>query len=158
MDSVDTTVSPEVEQQRKLLERIHAKHEQVSAYVKQNERRVGRISNLTIIASSVAAVLMVGPGFGGEKFTARVAQLFSVPDDSLVWRTLCLSALLISVGIAILNRMNQSPDAAQRLASARLCLARLEGLETGVEVGTTSVSDGTKQYQQYVNDVAFIRT
>lgn len=158
MDTVNTAVSPDVEQQRKLLERIKSKHEQVSAYVKQNEGRVSRVSNFTIIASSVAAVLMVGPGVGGEKFTARMGALLSVADDSLVWRALCLAALLISVGIAILNRMNQSPDAAQRLAGARLCLARLEGLEMAVEVGTTSVSDGAKQYQQYVNDVAFIRT
>ncbi len=157
MDSVDTTVSPEVEQQRKLLERIHAKHEQVSAYVKQNERRIWRMSNFTIIATSAAAVLMVGPGFGGDKFTTRMAELLQVADDSLVWRALCLAALLISVGVAVLNKMNQSPDASMRLAQARLCQVRLEGLETAVEVGTTSVADGMKQYQQYVNDVPFIR-
>ena len=158
MDSLDTAVSPDVEQQRKLLERIRSKHEQVSAYVNQNERRLSRMSNITIIASSVTAALMIGPGVGGEKFTAQMARLLSVADDSLVWRALCLAALLISVGIAILNRMNQSPDASMRLAQARLCQARLEGLETAVEVGTTSIADGLKQYQQYVNDVPFIRT
>ncbi|MFN8472944.1 MAG: hypothetical protein U0822_12195 [Anaerolineae bacterium] len=158
MENTAAATNPEAEQREKLLERIRSKHEQVSVYVTQNERRTWRTSNFTIIATSLAAALMVGPGFGGDKFTTRVAELLSVPDDSVVWRALCLSALLISVGVAILNRMNQSPDAAMRLASARLCLARLEGLETAVEVGTTNVSDGTKQYQQYVNDVSFIRT
>ncbi|MFN8500113.1 MAG: hypothetical protein U0641_19845 [Anaerolineae bacterium] len=157
MDSADTPVNLDGEQRQKLLERIRSKRQQVAGWLKQNERRTSRISNATIIASSMAAVLMIGPGVGGEKFTIRMAQLLSVPDDSLVWRALCLAALLISVGIAILNRLNQSPDTAMRLATARLCLARLEGLESAVEVGTMSVADGLKQYQQYINDVPFIR-
>lgn len=158
MDGPETVVSTDAEQRQKLLERIRGKRAQVAAWLRQNERRTSRISNATIIASSLAAALMVGPGLGGEKFTTRMAQLLSVADDSLVWRALCLAALLISVGIAILNRLNGSPDTAMRLATARLCLARLEGLETAVEVGTVNVSDGLKQYQQYVNDVPFIRT
>lgn len=144
-------------QQQKLQERLHAKRLQLEAYIRDNDLRRSRIANLSILGSTLTAALMVGPSLGGEKFTANVQAFLNLPTDSIVWRLLCLGALLLSIGVAVLNRSVAASETPTRLAAARSCAAKLEGLETALEFGTISVADALKNYQQYLIEVPFLR-
>jgi hypothetical protein len=59
---------------------------------------------ISIANSAIAAALMVGPGAGGQTFAETVQKGLGLPDDSIVWRLLCLSAVIVSVGAAISAR------------------------------------------------------
>ena len=69
---------------------------------------------------------------GGESLVGGVTAL-ALPNDSLVWRTLCLLALLVSVGAAVLTNLDKSHDRAARLAGVEAVEGELEGLAVLLE-------------------------
>jgi len=149
-------VSADPELRKELLERIKERRASINAFVRDLEPRGEREVNLSIICSAVAAVLTAGPAFGGTKLTTGLQQALTLPDDSIIWRLLCLSATVASVVAAILTNLYKSNDVANRLSKAEACNAGLEGLETLVQFGQIPVDQAVKQYQQYVTGIPFI--
>ncbi len=144
-------------QLQKLRERIHAKRVQLEAYIHDNDLRRSRIANLSILGSTLTAALMIGPSLGGEKFTENMQAFLGLPTDTLVWRLFCLGGLALSIAVAVLNRSVAASELPTRLAAARACAAKLEGLETALEFGVISVADALKSYQQCLIEVPFLR-
>jgi hypothetical protein len=139
-----------------LLERIQAKRASIRAFVGELEPRGARLNNLSIISSAVAAALTAGPALGGERFTAGVKGAVGIWDESLVWRSLCLAAMIISIVAAISSNLYKSHEVASRLANAQACNAELEGLETLVQFGQIPVKEAVGLYQQYITRIPFI--
>src|SRR5512138_3841756 len=145
------------ELQEKLIKKVKSRRLRLHAFVTDLERRSTRLTNVSIICTSVTAVLTAGPTFGGEKFTEGMQALLHLASDSYVWRTLCLAAVILSITAAIANNMYRSHDMASRLAKAEASAVLLEGLETSIEFGQLSIEEATKQFQHYLADVPFVQ-
>ena len=144
------------ELRRDLLTRIEARRGGVQAFLRENRPRIRRRANVTIVLSSLAAAFTAGPALGGETFAEAVQRGFGLPDDSLVWRVLCLFALLVSVGAAVMANIAKSQDADARLSTAEAANAELEGLATLLQFGHLAVADAVKLYQQYAVKIPFV--
>jgi hypothetical protein len=141
---------------RDLLGRIEARRAAVQAFLRRNRPRTRRRATLTIVLSSLAAVFTAGPAVGGQTFAESVQKTLGLNSDSYVWRVLCLCALLVSVGAAVLTNLSRSQDDVGRLSTAEAANTELEGLSTLVQFGQLSVQDGVKLYQQYSVKIPFV--
>jgi hypothetical protein len=139
-----------------LLARITARRSDVRAYLRDNRPRLRRRANLTIVLSALAALFTAGPAVGGETFSQSVQHNLGLSSDSLVWRVLCLAALVVSIASAVLTNMGKSDDAAGRLGTAEAANAELEGLTTLLEFGQLPVEEAVKLYQQYTVKIPFV--
>jgi hypothetical protein len=139
-----------------LLWRIEARRASVQAYLRERRPRTRRLATTTVVLSSLAAVFTAGPAFGGESFAKAVQDMFGLRSDSYVWRTLCLLALLVSVGAAVLTNIGKANDDVAKLSSAEAANAELEGLASLLQYGHLSVDDGVKLYQQYSVKIPFV--
>ena len=140
-----------------LLARIEARRSAVTQFLQQNRPSVRRWSTVTITLSSLAAVFTAGPAIGGENFAGGVQNLLGLSSDSSVWRTLCLLALLVSVGAAVMTNLAKPHEAAvNRLTRAEAAKAELEGLETLLQFGHLSLEDGAKLFHEYSTKIPFV--
>ena len=145
------------EHRRDLLQRIEARRAGVQAFLRENRPRVRRRANVTIVLTSLSAAFTAGPALGGESFTASVQNGLGLATESIVWRVLCLFALLVSVGAAVMANIAKSQDADARLSTAEAANAELEGLATLLRFGQLSVEDGVQLYHQYVVKIPFVQ-
>jgi hypothetical protein len=141
---------------RDLLWRIEARRAAVQAFLRTYRPRTRRRANITIVLASLAAVFTAGPAVGGETFAESVQNTLRLQSDSYVWRVLCLLALLVSVGAAVLTNISKSQDDVARLSTAEAANAELEGLSTLLQFGHLSVQDAVKLYQQYIAKIPFV--
>ena len=139
-----------------LLTRIETRRAAVQAFLRANRPRTRRRANLIILLTGVSALATAGPALGGEPFAKNVQNLLALQSDSYVWRILCLLALLVSVGGAVLTNLSKSQDDVARLGAAEAVNAELEGLSSLLEFGSLSVDDGVKLYQSYIARIPFI--
>lgn len=137
-----------------LLKKIRTKRKALSDYLSKIEPRSSRLINYSIIAGAIAAGLTAGPGFGGEGFinTAKTMVSFGIP----VWQMLCLVATLLSVIAVISNGMLKSHDLTSKIGQARMCDAKLEGLETMLELEQIEVKEAAQRYTQYLTEIPHI--
>jgi hypothetical protein len=141
---------------RDLLWRIEARRASIQAYLREHRPRTRRRATITIVFSSLAALFTAGPALGGEPFAKSVQNSLGLVSDSYVWRTLCMLALLVSVGAAILTNLGKAQDDVARLSSAEAANTELEGLAGLMQFGHLSVEDGVKLYQQYIVKIPFV--
>jgi hypothetical protein len=141
---------------RELLRRIEMRRADVQAFLRTQRPRTRRRSTLTIVLSSLAAVFTAGPAVGGETFAQGVQSGLGLPSDSAVWRVLCLLAMAVSVGAAVLTNMSRAQDDVGRLGTAEAANAELEGLASLLQFGRLGVEDGVKLYQQYSVKIPFV--
>lgn len=149
-------MADDAELRRDLLARIESRRAAVQAFLRDNRPRIRRRANITIVLSSLSAVFTAGPAVGGETFAASVQRTLGLASESSVWRLLCLAALLVSVGAALMTNIGRSQDAVGRLGTAEAVNAELEGLTTLVEFGHLPVEDAVKLYQQYTVKIPFV--
>ena len=152
----EKTVSTDVEVRQALLRRIKARRASINAFVRDLEPRGARLTTLSLVCSSVATALTAGPALGGARLTDGAANLLNLSDNSLVWRILCLAAMIASIVAAITTNMYKSRDVATRLAKAEASNAKLEGLEVLMEFGQLPTNEAVNLYQQYIAEVPFI--
>jgi len=86
---------------QRLSERIDQKQRAIRSYIGRERPRRNRLSNISSVGSALAAALTAGPAVGGTGFTEAVRGIFSLDDDSIVWRFLCLAAVIFSVAAAL---------------------------------------------------------
>jgi len=145
------------ELRRNLLARIEARRSAVAVFLRENRPVIRRRANITIVLSVLAAVFTAGPAIGGENFAGAIKNMFGLASDSVVWRTLCLFALLVSVGAAVMANLAKSHEAASnRLTTAEAAKAELEGLAALVEFGHLSLEDAVKLFHSYSVKIPFI--
>jgi hypothetical protein len=142
---------------RDLLSRIDTRQSAVSHFLQANRPGIRRRANLTITLSSLAAVFTAGPAFGGENFSTGIQKILGLSSDSYVWRTLCMLALLVSVGAAVMTNLAKAHEATlNRLATAEAAKAELEGLANLVRFGHLSVEEAAKLFHHYSTKIPFV--
>lgn len=139
-----------------LIRLIEARRTSINAFVRRVRPRSIRLANISIVSSAVAALFTAGPALGGVSFAEAVQRGFSLSESPIVWRALCLLAMLVSLVAAISVQLNKSQDAAAQLSAAEACNAELEGLQTLVQFAQLSVRDAAELYQQYVTRIPFV--
>jgi hypothetical protein len=139
-----------------LVRRIQVRRRSVAAYLHEMRPKARRLITISLVSSAIAAVLTAGPALGGEGFAEGVADALSLPEDSVVWRVLCLLSTIVSVVAAISNNLSKSQDRTANLSAAEAASTELEGLEAMVEFGHLPVEDAVKLYQQYVAKIPFV--
>jgi hypothetical protein len=141
---------------QRLSERIDQKQQAIRSYLGRERPRRNRLSNISIVGSALAAVLTAGPAVGGTGFTEAVRGIFSLDDDSIVWRFLCLAAVIFSVSAALATNFANSRALGEKVSAAESANAQLEGLQLSLNFGNLAVPDALKLYQQAVAPVAFV--
>ncbi|MEC5182329.1 hypothetical protein [Arthrobacter sp. CG_A4] len=136
--------------------RIEQKQQAVRSYLGRERPRRNQLSNISVVGSAIAAMLTAGPAFRGTGFTNAIQGVFSLADDSVVWRVLCLGAVLLSVAAALATNFANSHSLADRVSAAETCKAQLEGLQDTLSFGRIAIDDALKLYQQYTAQVAFV--
>jgi cytochrome bd-type quinol oxidase subunit 2 len=144
------------ELRRDLLARIEMRRAAVQAFLRANRPKIRRRANITIVLSSLAAVFTAGPAIGGAPFAESVQKNLGLSSDAVVWRLLCLAALLVSVGAAVMTNIAKSQDSDARLSTVEAVNAELEGLGSLLHYGHLSVEDAVKLYQQYTARIPFV--
>ena len=144
------------ELRRDLLMRIEARRAAVQVFLRENRPRIRRRANATIVLSSLAAAFTAGPALGGETFADSVQRSLGLVTNSIVWQLLCLAALVVSVGAAVLTNIAKSQDSEARLSTVEAVNAELEGLASLLHYGHLSLEDAVKLYQQYTAKIPFV--
>ena len=144
------------ELRRDLLMRIEQRRAAVQVFLRENRPRIRRRVNVTIVLSSLAAAFTAGPALGGETFAEAVQRTLRLNTDSIVWRVLCLAALLVSVSAAVLTNIAKSQDSEARLSTVEAVNAELEGLAGLLHYGHLSLEDAVRLYQQYTAKIPFV--
>ncbi|MCZ2403297.1 hypothetical protein IV498_08905 [Paenarthrobacter sp. Z7-10] len=139
-----------------LAEHIQTRRGAITLFLQHARPRRNRLANLSVVGSAVAAVLTAGPAIGGQSFTSSVQERLGLADDSVVWRVLCLLALIFSLGAAISTNLSNSRDLANRVSAAETCNAELEALQTSLAFGQLPLPDAVRLYQQYIAKVPFV--
>lgn len=137
-----------------LLEKIQIKRKEVSMYLKKVEPRQSRYITISIVAGALAAALTAGPGVGGDGFIDTASGLLSFGFP--VWQVLCLLATLLSMSAVITNGLLKSKDLTAKISRARGCDAKLEGLETMIDLDQIDVEQAASQYAQYLSEISHI--
>jgi hypothetical protein len=134
-----------------LLAKIKAKRKILADYLVKSEPRQSRLINFSIVTGALAAALTAGPGIGGNGFVDSFKNImsFGVP----IWQVLCLIATALSVAAVVINGVLKSDDMSAKIISTRNCDAKLEGLETMLELGQVSVEQAAPVYTQYLNEI-----
>lgn len=137
-----------------LLHRIQNKRRELARYLDESEPRHRRLLNTSIIAGAVAAALTAGPGFGGDEFITAAAA--AVPLGVPIWQVLCLAATVFSVAVVIANGLLKSHDLASKISQTRTCDAKLEGLETMLELRQIDVQAAAQRYTQCLAEIPHV--
>jgi hypothetical protein len=141
---------------QRLSERIDQKQQAIRTYIGRERPRRNRLSNISIVGSALAAMLTAGPAVGGTGFTEAIQGIFSLKEDSVVWRFLCLAAVIFSVAAALATNFANSRALGEKVSAAESANAQLEGLQLSLSFGSLAVEDALKLYQQAVAPVAFV--
>ena len=141
---------------QRLSDRIDQKQQAIRSYLGRERPRRNRLSNISIVGSALAAMLTAGPAVGGTGFTEAIQGIFSLGDDSIVWRFLCLAAVILSVAAALATNFANSRALGEKVSAAESANAQLDGLQLSLNFGNLAVADALKLYQQAVAPVAFV--
>jgi hypothetical protein len=139
-----------------LMARIEARRAELTAFLREHRPRNRRRANITLVLTSVAAVLTAAPAVGGASFTEAVQKTFGLGTDTYVWRTLCFGALLVSAAAAVMTNIGKSRDETEQISAVQAAGAELDGLLTLLQFGQLSTDDAVKLYQQYSVAVPFV--
>ncbi len=134
-----------------LLKKIKAKRQDVADYLDKNEPKQSRLMKTSIVSAALAAALTAGPGIGGGGFINALKGVvsFGIP----IWQVLCLVATLLSVAAVVANGILKSYNLTSKIAKVRSCDAKLEGLETMLELKQIDVEQATSRYTQYLTEI-----
>lgn len=141
---------------RELSARIEERRGTIRDFLRRARPRRTRLTNISILGSSLAAAFTVGPAAGGTRFTEAVKNLFALPDDSVVWRVLCLAAVLLSLAAAVATNLANSANLAAQVSAAEACLGELEGLQLSLSLGNVPLEDVIQAYRQAIAKVSFL--
>lgn len=144
------------ETRQRLSERIDQKQQDIRSYLGRQLPRRHRLTEFSVIGSVLAALFTAGPAFGGTEFTASVQGMLSLGDASLVWRTLCLGAVILSVGAGLATNFANSQSLAEKVSAAETAIAQLEGLQLSLDFGRIEIDEAALLFRQFVSHVAFV--
>ncbi len=136
-----------------LLKRIKDRRRSIRAFVRNLEPKGILLTNVNIVCSAIATFITGLPAILGKTLMDSVGGSNS---DSISWRIVCALAALFSLISVIVANLYKSHDIASNLNKARTCDAKLEGLETLLELNRVTLDEAATQYTQFLPDISFI--
>ncbi len=137
-----------------LIAKIREKRSEIKKFLELTQPRYKRLINIGIIGSAVAAAAAAGPAMGGKDFSDWLTEALGL--DFPVWQLLCILAALCSVAAAIAAGMSKSGETQGQITKAQLADARLEGLQTLLELEQIEVEKASSIFVQHLDDVSFL--
>lgn len=141
---------------QELLERIRTRQAAMDKYVRKMGRRRELLTRISIVSSTTAAALAVGPALTGDGFTEIVQRGLGWTSDSNVYRLLCLPIVIINIVAAVFTKLNSSSDPSERISKAEDCNSDLEKLYADVQFGKVSVSYAGGEYGRIASKALFV--
>lgn len=141
---------------RDLSRRVEERQIDVAEYLRRARPRRNKLSNVSIVGSSVVAVLTAGPAVGQTGFTEGVAEILSLENSAVVWQVICLLASVLSVGAAMATNFANSRGLADQIGAAEASGAELEGLQAALTYGNLPLAEAVQRYQQSLSKASFI--
>lgn len=140
--------------QQLLLTKIKTKRQQISEYLSKTEPRHSSLINSSIFASALAAALTAAPGVGGEPLISSMKKIvtFGIP----IWQMLCILATILSTLAVIANGVLKSYNMTSKITSARSCDAKLEAIQTMLELGQVDVEEAAQDYTQCLVEIPHV--
>ena len=138
---------------KSLLKRIKDRRRSIHSFIRHVEPKGVLLTNVNIICSALATVLTAGPAIGGKTLMDAIG---AANPGSATWRIVFAVAALLSLASVIAANLYKSHDIAANLNKARSCDAKLEGLETLLELNKITLDDAATQYTQFLPDISFI--
>jgi hypothetical protein len=143
-----------VESRDQILQRVREKRLQLERFLAAARPRKRRLTNITIVAGSIAAALTAAPALGGQSFTAWLTGALGLTSPS--WRLLCGAAAICSVMATVATQLLKSHNIEEHVTRAQGCRAKLEVLEIGLATGQLDVRQATAEYLKCVEETAFL--
>ena len=147
-----SSLKTEQETLEALLQKIREKRRLIAAFVSRLEPTGARLTNLSIVCGAVATALTAGPAIGGKTFT----NVLGPAGSNASWRIFCGAASVFSLIAAIATSLYKSHDIATRISKAQACDAKLDGLQTRLELGQMPNKEAAKKYEECLPEIAFI--
>jgi len=141
------------EPRKNLIKRIKDRRQSIKWYIDSLEPTGNRLTNFNIICGAIVTALTATSALGGKPL---MDALGITDPNSLTWRILFAIAALFSLMSTIAANLYKTHDIASRLSKAQVCAAKLEGLETSLELDQITLKDAATQYAQYIAEVPFI--
>ncbi len=139
-----------IETNETLVKRIRDRRRNIRSFIDELEPRGVRLTNFNIVCGGIATLLTATPAIFGKAVTDLV-------NTSVVTgRMLFALAALFSLMSTIAANLYKSHDMASRLAKAQSCDAKLEGLETLLELGQIPLKEAATQYTRLISEISFI--
>lgn len=136
-----------------LLKRIRDRRRSIKWFIGNLEPTGTRLTNFNIMCGAIATALTATPAIGGKTLT----DALGITDpNSPTWRILFAIAALFSLLSTVAANLYKSYDMASRLGKAQACNAKLEGLETLLQLNQIALKEAATQYTQYIAEVPFI--
>jgi hypothetical protein len=143
------------QRRQQLVEQIRQRRLEVENFINYHRPRSQRLGTVSIISSSLAAVLTAGPAVGGDAFTGSMQKDLGLNAPSSVWRVLCIAALIVSITAAVSTNLLRSRDVVTQVSIAEVVATELDGLENALTFGDLPLDAALQFYQQYSTKVAF---
>ena len=141
------------ETRESFLKRIKERRRSIKSYIENLGPTGIRLTNFNIVCSAIATALTATSAIGGKPL---IDALGITDPNSVAWRVLFTIAALLSLLSIIAANLYKSNDIASRLGKAQVCEAKLEGLETLLELNQLAIKEGATQYTQYIAEIPFI--
>ena len=149
-------MADDIRQRRQLRARIQDRIADIDEFLVRARPRRNLLTNISIVCSSLAAVLAAGPAVGGPDAMAAVASSLSLGGPSAVWRPLCIGAFVVALAAAITANLQRSYDLPAHIAAAETCRAALESLLATIDFEDTPVGEAVDEYQECLLRVPFV--
>ena len=149
------TEDKDSEAHAKLLKAIREKRSRIAAYLQEIEPRGSRLTNRSIIFGGIATLLTAAQLAFGEGSANFLKTIYPAGGVS-VWQLLAVGATICSAIAAISGAIYKQQEIASRLAKAQSCAAKLEGLETSLDLNLVSLADANTRYTQYIGEIPFV--
>ncbi|MGA7205550.1 MAG: hypothetical protein WBX27_13070 [Specibacter sp.] len=149
-------MSEDPQARQQLSAHIERRRSNIRSFLGRARPRRNRLTTVAVVGSTLAAALTVGPAIGGTRFTTGIQGILSLRDDSIVWRVLCMVAVLLSLAAALATNLANSHAISSQVSAAEACSAELDGLESALAFGHLPTDDAIDLYRQYVAKVSFI--
>jgi len=140
------------EPDQSFLKRIKDRRRTIRSFVDALEPKGIRLTNLNIVCSAIATLLTATPAVLGKKLT----DVLGSSANPVTWQVLFAGAAFFSLIATVAANVYKSNDMASRLAKAQACGAKLEGLETLLELGQISLKEAATQYTKLISEISFI--
>ena len=148
-------MSAEESPKESLLRKITGKRLEIRSFISKTEPRNTRLINIATICSAIATSLTAAPAFGGKPLSAWLTKTLGL-EQLPVWQLLCFGAMGCSFAAMVAGNMLKSHEITSKLLRAQATNAKLEGLETLIELDQTDIENASSLYSQYLNDVSFL--